>query len=776
MAQRDLRFSLLSFLLLFLFGGAIVGETASLSMVVAASGPAILGKLFFVNGALLFLLPPLFFSNIDRINRGKLFSVQLLSVSCILLCYLALFLAAGKENIRALAFWITFIYPISYLSKTTLFLSFWTLANDIYTTDEAKKGFPRIASWGFVGGLSGACAARLLLEAVDADMIIGIWAAAYLVAFLISRKMNSVYSLKFAKKEDAEEQQSDAKGIVAGVALVLSNKLIRLIALLYFLVFIAVFIQDYLFWKKSAAWFPSSHALASFQFSFYLVYSIVVIGGLRFAMPGLIARWGFTRIFSLLPVTLLAGSGAMIVLTAAGAGRTVSFAGFLLFQFARYVVFENAFSPVYQMFFAVIPREKRGRAKTFLDGIVKPSAIMLTGLFLMAAGSSILALLCVVAGASAVMVYTVVRIRRTYTEALIPAPTGRTLPDEIIEEIGSRHDQAILSLVKEYSSSGDSDIRRLAVRILGFEGSKQALKTLEAIYARDTDESVRETIARSLGRFAFASGSELFGFILRDENPRIRASALNSLNAIDASWKSQFYDTVKTMFFENNPRVQIEAAIFLWKVGDGRDRDDVQAFLRYLLTVKSSGKRSGGLYLVGALRPENWEKILVENLTSSSLQVFSKSVEIIFTAASRRTMLDALRTVDGLTRRHIAALGKILAGRGIAVMDVVCEFVKSRPTKRMTVELIHSLRVIIEASPEGRGGHPLDEGTSGILSRGSFESSRMCTETAPYGGSCNMAPACRSTGWLSWKTRCASILPGCANGRWTLPRCSIRKG
>ncbi len=716
MAQRDLRFRLLSFLLLFLFGGAIVGETVSLSMAVTVSGSAVLGKLFFVNGALLFLLPPLFFSNIDRINRGKLFSTQLLAVSCILFCYLGLFLVVGRENIAVLSFWILLIYPLSYLSKTTLFLSFWTLANDIYTTDEAKKGFPKIASWGFLGGLSGACGARLLLEVVDAQMIIGLWAVAYLVAFLISRRIMEEYWLKFARKENIEPEQAGGKGMMAGMAAVLSSKLIRLIALLYFLVFVAIFLQDYLFWKKSASWFHSSNALASFQFSFYLVYSLVIIGGLRFVMPGLISRWGFTRIFSLLPVTLLAGSFVTILMIAAGAGPKTSFAGFVAFQFLRYVVFENAFSPIYQMFFAVIPREKRGRAKTFLDGIVKPSAIMLTGLFLIITESRALVILFVIMGAAAAMVYVVVRIRTTYTEALIPRPTVRYEPEEIIAEIGSRRDQDILALVKEYSSSDKSDVRCLAVRILSHDASRQAFKIMAAIYEADTNQTVRETIARSLAPFFGAGAAPLFEAMLKDGNPRIRANALFSINAIGSEWKRRFYPIVKSLFLESNPRVQIEAAIFLWNTGDAGDRQSVLAFLSNLLSVKSSNRRSGGLFLVGTLRPEGWEKTLLANLQSSSLQVFSKSVEIIFSSASRQTQFDTMRIVDGLTRRHIAVAGKVLRKRGTAVIDAITECLRTGPSKRMMVELIHALRLIVESSAEGLKGHPLDSRTAAILS------------------------------------------------------------
>jgi len=716
MAERDLRFQLLSFLLLFLFGGAIVGETVSLSMAVTVAGAAVLGKLFFINGALLFLLPPLFFSNIDRINRGKLLSIQLLVVAGVLFCYYGLFIFIGRKDIETLSFWILLLYPVSYLSKTTLFLTFWTMANDIYTTDEAKKGFPKIAAWGFIGGLCGACGARLLLLAVDAEMIIGLWAAAYCVAFGLSRKITARYWIKFIKKEIPVKEQAGGNGVLAGILGVLSSRLIRLIAVLYFLVFVAIFLQDYLFWKKSALWFTTSNSLASFQFSFYLVYSIVIIGGLRFAMPGIIAKWGFTRIFSLLPVTLLLGSLVMFAISAIEGMLRAVFFGFLVFQFLRYVVFENAFSPIYQMFFAVIPREKRGRAKTFLDGMVKPSAIMITGLYLMAAERNVYGILLIIFLASLAMVYVVARIRKTYTEALIPQSSAHYVTNELIAEIGSHHDQKILSLIKEYSSSNDGDVRSLAVKILSREGSKQAFKILNGIYEIEPGRTVKEMIARSLASFSGSDVQPIIEKMLREENPRIRANALYSLNAVKGQWKGRLYSTVKAMFFESNPRVQIEAAIYLWQLGDERERENVHTFLDYLLSVKNANRRAAGLYLVAAVRPEGWEDILLANLQSSSQQVFTKSVEIIFSSASQKTQYNTLRIIDRLTRRHIAITGRILQHRGTSVIGAVTEYLLHAETKRMIVECIHALRVIIESSREGLKGHPLAPETSAFLS------------------------------------------------------------
>jgi hypothetical protein len=715
MPKPELHINLVSFLLLFLFGGAIVGETVSLSMAVTVAGSAVLGKLFLVNGVLLFLLPPLFFSNIDRINRGKLLSTQLLIVPLILCCYIVVFSIVGQDNVGGMAFWILLIYPISYLSKTTLFLSFWTLANDIYSTDEAKKGFPRIAAWGFVGGLSGACGARLLLLVFDAQMILGLWALAYCIAYFFSRRVTTRYKAQFQRKEYVEEAWTKMP-MVPAIRTVLGIKLVRLISLLYFLVFVAIFLQDYLFWRKSAAFFTTSNSLASFQFSYYVAYSFVTIAGLHFLMPGLIGRMGFTRVFLFLPLTLLVGSFCILCIESAGLGSVIVFISFLVFQFARYVVFENAFSPVYQMFFAVIPKEKRGRAKTFLEGIVKPSAIIISGLALIAAPTITQGILFVIFVASIVMVFTVRKIRRTYTEALVPQSAVHLPPDEIIAEIGGFHDQKIVSLIKEYSVSQDSDVRSLAVRILAYEGSKQAFKILGTIYEGEASQTVREMIARGLVHFPGPDVRPLLERMLKDDNSRVRANALFSLNHIDSSWKWQLRDGVKAMFFENNPRVQIEAAIYLWASGDTREQDNVRAFLNYLLQVKNGARRSAGLYLAQVLRLPGWETLLLENLHGASTRVFRKCIEIIFSSATEETQRAALQSIEGMSRRHIAITGQVLTKQGPKVFATLLRFMQKVDNKRMMVELVRSGRRIAEENSGVIKAQTRDPGTALVLS------------------------------------------------------------
>jgi len=687
------RFKLLSFLFFFLFGGAIIGETVSLTMVVTILGPAIISKLYLINGALLFLLPPLFFQNIDKVNRGKLLSIQLLVSAGILTAYFIGIRELG--NMGYSTFLILIIYPVSYLSKTILFLTFWTLANDIYHSDEAKRGFPLVAAWGFVGGLTGACAARLLLEKVDAAMIIGLWIIAYLIGWFLSRKATKQYWVKLLKKE--ESVQAAGRGnLFRGMVSVLDIKLIRLISVLYFCVFVAVFMQDYMFWKRSSLLFPTSNALASFQFTFYLMYAFITIMGLRFVVPSMIYKWGFTRIFLILPFTLFSGSVLMMIMILAGAGQQVQFMVFAAIQFARYVVFENTFSPIYQMFFAAVPREKRGRAKTFLEGIIKPFAIMITGLILIPIDKVHNGIVIIIGITSIVMIRVVFRLRKTYMEALMPQIRSFDATQEIISKIGSYRDLKIVSLLKEYSHSTDVDVRSLCVKILSNDGSRRAFKIVVDIFENESDKAVKEIVARSLAHFSMNDAKPFVEKLLNDDNPRIRANTLYSINQMECLWKRQLKSTIAPMIFENNPRIQIEAARYIWAMGDEGNNAAVINLLESLCISKNSNKRSAGIFLIGALKPERWEALLLENLQSASLQVFGKCVDVIFRSSSKETRLRTLEIVERMSRNHISLTGKILQRIGMPAFDVVVDFLRNAHNQRMIVELIHALRMATE--------------------------------------------------------------------------------
>jgi CRP-like cAMP-binding protein len=706
------QFQVLSFLFFFLFGGAIVGETVSLTFAVSAVGPAILSKLYLINGILLFLLPALFFKNIDTVNRGKLLSALLLLTAALLTVYLIVFQVLQNSTMHneISSFLILTIYPVSYMSKTILFLTFWTFANDIYSTDDAKKGFPVIAAWGFVGGLSGACIGRLLLEKIDAKMIIGVWIAAYSIGWYFSRKATEHYRTQLLKRE-RNAQNLPGQNLFAGLGSVLDLKLIRLISVLYFCVFVAIFMQDYYFLKKSAALFTTSNSLAGFLFSFYIIHGIATIAGLRFAVPSMIYKWGVTRIFVILPIALFAGSLLMIGATLMGGSARVLFGIFLAVQFSRYIAFENAFSPIYQMFFAAVPTEKRGRAKTFLEGIIKPSAIMLTGAAIMVVDANRYGIMTAVLIVSSGMVVIVLRLRKTNLEALISKIGSNNPNHEVMLKIGSHHDRKILSLLKEYSCSGESDVRLLCVKMLARDGSKRAFKLLVDIFNVEQNRLIKQTIAASMKKYSMIESMPFIIKMLTHSDSRIRANAVFSIAEMDCLWKGQLHDLIRQMASEKSPRIKIETARYLWEVNGEGDRALALTIAQALLSSSTTNKRSAGIYLVGVLKHENWEDILLENLQSASQKVFENCIEAIFRSASNKTRMITLQTIEKMTRKHITLLGKILRTIGMPAFDATIDFLRNAQSQRMIVEIIRTLRAMVESKSSNTNGPMVDNAT-----------------------------------------------------------------
>lgn len=677
-------FRLLSFLLLFIFGGAIVGETAALSMLVSVKGTAVLGRLYLLNGILLLGLPLLFFRNIDRVSRARLLGVLLPALSVILLCYFVMLLA-GFQSVGL----VTVAYPVAYLSKTTLFLTFWTLANDLCTPSEAKRVFPSVAAWGFVGGIVGSLAALVLVRTVKTTLLVGLWAGLYLGAYGILLKMEKVYGDRLLQTERVLPVREPLHILARDV---LSIDLVRSIGLLYFLVFLSIFSLDFLFWKYCHAWFPGSDSLASFQFSFYLVYAVATVAGLWLVMPRLINRWGFTRIFFIFPIVLVVGSAGLLVLIGFGVAPRLLFATLIFVQFLRYVVFENAFSPIYQMFFFAIPEQKRGRAKMFLDGVVKPAAIFTAGLLIMVLGTRHALVLIIVCVCSATMGFVVFAARKRYMSELFPRFAESVTTVELVNQIGLKKDSRIVSLIGDYLVSSDSDLRSLAVRILAQNGSREAFLRLKEVYITEEQAVVRETIARSLSNFYWYEAREFIERLLEDPNPRVRANVVFSLNQMNCHWKWQLREKIKSLLFENSLRLQVESACYLWLSGDASERSNVKAFYLHLIKAPGSNKRSAGLYLVGRFQPDGWENLLISHLDSSSIQVYTKSIETLLGGAALETRLTALQVVESLERDRIAIAGRCLEQMGPEGVRTLEAWLPAVRNRRMMFECVHALR------------------------------------------------------------------------------------
>ena len=200
----------------------------------------------------------------------------------------------------------------------------------------------------------------------------------------------------------------------------------------------------------------------------------------------------------LLPLILLIG-GLLLSALRGIANQQMYFGWFTGVQFFRYITFEIAFSPIYQMFFASIEKERRGRAKTFLEGFIKPGAMITSGLVLIALNNQPIIILAMVVFCSIVLIIIAFNIRRVYVLSLIPGNREQLQPHKIYARLSSYGDDSrLMEIIGEYSKSPDIDMRIISVKLLAGLGSKQALEYIIDIYKKEDSVQVKENIARSL--------------------------------------------------------------------------------------------------------------------------------------------------------------------------------------------------------------------------------------------------------------------------------------
>ncbi|MBN1309734.1 MAG: cyclic nucleotide-binding domain-containing protein [Chitinispirillaceae bacterium] len=684
------RFITVEYLLAFLFCGAVVGETISLSIVVTTAGPDIIGKLYLVNASVLLLVPLLFFRHIDRINRSTLLGSTLLAtISAIAVVFVAAQLFPWPSG--PARYVIVLLYPVAYLSKTVLFLTFWTLLNDLYTMQEAKRRFPVIAAWGFGGALGGVFIARLLIAVASVQTVIMLWIGVYLVAWVYTKEIGS----RFMQRLQPGEEIPATRKSFFGVGDLLSVRLIRIMAAFYFFTFITVFSVDFLFWKKCCEWFITSESVASFQFSFYLIHATTTIVLLRFALPKVIDRVGFTRILYGLPAVFIIGGAVLFIVNVYPLYRLMP-PLFVVVQFFRYVFFEITFAPSYQMFFAAFAKEQRGRAKTLLDGIVKPTAILASGIVLVSCNNGAGGLSAMIAGNGALLFVIVFFLRRVYRTTIMhefEAPLGM---ETIIEEAGRREDGELYRLIGKYVKARESDMRAVAIHLLKRLGSDQALAILKKMYDKEHDIRLKEMIARSMSAFFGYQAKPFIERLLHENNRRIRANTIYALNTMHCNWKRHLKMIIAPFIFENSRRIQLEAARFLWQYGSLHERNTVLHFLQNLLDSQNTDRRSAGLYLAGSIRVPGWESTLLANLNTASLQVYTKSIEILVKNASEEVIQKTLEKIDTLSRRHISIAGKILEAEGSRLWNTLAAFLPRARNRRFLFEIVSCLSKIAD--------------------------------------------------------------------------------
>jgi AAA family ATP:ADP antiporter len=369
---------------------------------------------------------------VDRLPRATLMGGLLLSMALVYLGLQAMFAGAAPA-------WLT--YPLLYLISDQQFvlfpLAFWALANDLYSTSEAKRIFPIITTGTVAGSLFGnALTVALASQATSTLLTL---AAALLVIGLIVLWVA-------VRRQTIRARHARISGIATREMLATALEFVKSVGSFRYmtaamlLASISLTILEYHFLAELDKFaLQGSDAGTQFQ-SIYGAYRLVfflAIWAFQWAVSGrLLSRIKLQDTFLLLPVTLtMAASVALAV---------PGFWGGAIPRFAARLIQRSWEDPARKIFQGLIPDEKRGRISAFMDSYIYAIAtiigciILIGGLLLEQTlpEALVMTLTLATAGLAGLISFiAVLKMRQVFEESLLNWRFARSRRKSVLDKI-----------------------------------------------------------------------------------------------------------------------------------------------------------------------------------------------------------------------------------------------------------------------------------------------------------------------------------------------------
>ena len=210
-----------------------------------------------------------------------------------------------------------FLLPTTHASVFVLYLwtglftgvavaQFWILAARVLTIAEAKRLLGPIAAGGILGGAGGGAAGVVMLKYLTTSQLLPVAAVILAVAALATSSIR----VKAGERSSLSIERPVAKQSKRPVV---DRRYVRLVALLIATATVALLCLDYLF-KATAARSLEAAELGPFFASYYSLLNLAAFGFQLFVSTQVLRQLGVLASASVLPVLLLVGSIATLVI------------------------------------------------------------------------------------------------------------------------------------------------------------------------------------------------------------------------------------------------------------------------------------------------------------------------------------------------------------------------------------------------------------------------------------------------------------------------------
>lgn len=386
--------------------GSVWGETAAEALFIDKVGLDSFSVLFITEAVFALFFTLVYTAFVDRISNTNLLAAICIITIGALLVARGLFVSGP-----AIAYYL--FYLVGRTTRVIFTVHVWTYIGDFYDTRAARRLFPFIGSSGRISGFLGGLAFPLVISIVGVQNIPLIWVGLLVVAAWI------VLSIpRWDKSLKLPQPQGRTAGVLdnfkGGWEAIRHSRLLQMLALggltVTLLLALLRFQANFVFFQA----YPSADELASVLGLLTGLANALALPFQLFLLTRIVNRTGVGWANLIYPLLAFAS------FTLLGIFSILPFAVFALFVWTA--LRWGIRNPIDNMLYNAVPRQIKGRARAFVNGMLVPVATFLAGalLLLVPKGRALPPALLILGGAvGLVYLFAAWRTRAAYKQSLI---------------------------------------------------------------------------------------------------------------------------------------------------------------------------------------------------------------------------------------------------------------------------------------------------------------------------------------------------------------------
>jgi HEAT repeat protein len=616
--------------------GIALGCNGRDAIFLKTAGPEALPYMYMLNAVLMIALSSVYTIVVDRIARHR-FLIMLL-----------IFFASNMLVLRMMFplnyVWLPYaIFGLSEVITLTLYMHFWTFANDMFDPREGKRLFPLIGGVGLLGTMVGGTITKFIASTIRTENLFTLWTVLLLLSIPITKLAYSTrLSFAFASASSQrlnEDKPSDELSISA----IWKVPLLRTLAYISIPMWIVICIVDFQFNLAMNSVFPIQDELTAF---FGLFNGIVSLTGLllQFFLTGrLLQRFGVGIASLVYPVSLTMGSVAI----------TARF-GFLSSIFAKFsdnVIFYSTGESASQLLFNALPEEKRGRARALVSGYAGPICTALAGVLLIAFNFflPLYASRIFAVALGIVWISLALKIRSNYLHALVENLSSNSIElrasavSKLSQMKGPEATQALLNSVL----LSNEDVALFALELLEQIGNDNLADKLCNLLP-DSHPKVKVAILSSISKIGKQDNINAVRPMLNHSDHLVRAAAIRAIGKLGTNCE---IDPLEQ--FLNDPSLDVKAEAIIAQITlanrTGIDHKIVLNAMKAIedMSVNFDPNYQAKLaYVLGEVQLERFRPLLLELLHADDENVQCKAISAIGKTPDRQVVQHLVKLFD----------------------------------------------------------------------------------------------------------------------------------